>query len=440
MRSFSILLIASLIGHANIDAQTVSKRLQSAWTQFEKDSQLASSMASLYVIDAKTGKVVFDKNSTVGLAPASTQKVITSATAYELLGKDFRYVTRIGYDIGISNQELLGNLYFEGQGDPTLGSFRWNETKEAAVFKKIDEVLKKNNIGRIRGDIWIDDMQFGVNPVPDGWIWQDIGNYYGAGAWGFNWQENQYDLTLQPFSEGALTEVKNFPLLGEYMLGNFISTGRKGSGDNGCIYFAPYSKTGFATGTIPEGVKDFTISGSIPQPARQFGLSLASYLSNQNISFSKQVKIYSDSAFQRKPIRKMMLLLDSISSPSFDSINYWFLKKSINLYGEALLKTFSHKKFYQGNTEEGTKIVKEFWKNKGIAATELNMVDGSGLSPLNRVTTHAQVTILQYARKQDWFPGYFYAFPEYNGMKMKSGTINNVKGFCGYHTSKDGHQ
>jgi D-alanyl-D-alanine carboxypeptidase/D-alanyl-D-alanine-endopeptidase (penicillin-binding protein 4) len=28
--------------------------------------------------------------------------------------------------------------------------------------------------------------------------------------------------------------------------------------------------------------------------------------------------------------------------------------------------------------------------------------------------------------------------PEYNGMTMKSGTIKDVKGFCGYHKSKDG--
>ena len=33
--------------------------------------------------------------------------------------------------------------------------------------------------------------------IPDGWIWQDIGNYYGAGASALNWRENQYDLILK---------------------------------------------------------------------------------------------------------------------------------------------------------------------------------------------------------------------------------------------------
>jgi D-alanyl-D-alanine carboxypeptidase/D-alanyl-D-alanine-endopeptidase (penicillin-binding protein 4) len=127
-------------------------------------------------------------------------------------------------------------------------------------------------------------------------------------------------------------------------------------------------------------------------------------------------------------------------SPRLDSIIYWFNKRSINLYGEALLKTIAFQKEGFGSTDKGVFIVKNFWKGKGIPATELNIVDGSGLSPLNRVTTHAQVSILHYAKKQPWFNGFYYSLPEYNGMKIKSGTINGVKGFCGYHTAKDGKE
>jgi D-alanyl-D-alanine carboxypeptidase/D-alanyl-D-alanine-endopeptidase (penicillin-binding protein 4) len=135
--------------------------------------------------------------------------------------------------------------------------------------------------------------------------------------------------------------------------------------------------------------------------------------------------------------------LDTIyvhQSPALDSIIYWFMKKSINLYGEALIKTFAFKKNGQGLTEKGVELIQNFWKERGIAPTELNIVDGSGLSPLNRVTTHAQVSILQYAKKQFWFSGFYDALPEFNGMKMKSGTISGVKAFCGYQKSKDGNE
>ena len=87
-------------------------------------------------------------------------------------------------------------------------------------------------------------------------------------------------------------------------------------------------------------------------------------------------------------------------SPTLDSIIYWFNKKSVNLYGEALIKTFAYEKKGFGSTDSGVAIVKKFWKEKGLDEDELNIVDGSGLSPLNRVTTHAQVEILKYAKNQ----------------------------------------
>jgi serine-type D-Ala-D-Ala carboxypeptidase/endopeptidase (penicillin-binding protein 4) len=441
MRNIRIAVLFSiLLFYFGATAQNISKKLQSAWQKFESDSQLRNAISSLYVIDAKTGKVIFDKNSKIGLAPASTQKVITSATAYELLGKKFRYQTYIGYDIGIDKQELSGNLYLIGNGDPTLGSWRWPGTTEPVVLKKITDALVKNNIKTIRGDVWIDDFQFGINPVPDGWIWQDIGNYYGAGAWGFNWHENQYDVVLKGTEEGSLTQVDSFPLLADYKFGNFIKTGKKGSGDNGYIYFTPYSHAGFATGTVPPSENGFTISGSDPHPAKQFGSLLFKQLKKEKIQINGSLKIYSDSVFARAPVRKPMFILDSISSPDLDGMNYWFLMKSINLYGEAFLKTISHKKSYGGSTEEGVDILKDFWKSKGIESTELNLKDGSGLSPLNRVTTHAEVMVLAFARKQNWFNGYYKSFPDFNDMKMKSGTITGVKSFCGYHRSKSGQE
>jgi D-alanyl-D-alanine carboxypeptidase/D-alanyl-D-alanine-endopeptidase (penicillin-binding protein 4) len=123
-----------------------------------------------------------------------------------------------------------------------------------------------------------------------------------------------------------------------------------------------------------------------------------------------------------------------------DSIIYWFLRKSINLYGEALIKTFAYEKRGFGSTDTGIVIIKDFWKQKGIDPEELNIKDGSGLSPQNRVTTHVQVEVLKYAKTQPWFTYFFDALPEYNKMKMKSGTISDVKSFCGYHTSGDGTQ
>src|SRR5690606_19879291 len=70
----------------------------------------------------------------------------------------------------------------------------------------------------------------------------------------------------------------------------------------------------------------------------------------------------------------------------------------------------------------------------------LQMIDGSGLSPQNRVTTFAEVKALQYARSRPWFQAFYQSLPEYNGMKMKSGSIGGARAYAGYHKSKDGKQ
>jgi D-alanyl-D-alanine carboxypeptidase/D-alanyl-D-alanine-endopeptidase (penicillin-binding protein 4) len=86
----------------------------------------------------------------------------------------------------------------------------------------------------------------------------------------------------------------------------------------------------------------------------------------------------------------------------------------------------------EGSLEAGLSVVKNFWKDNGIDVLSLRMLDGSGLSPQNRVAPEALVKVMQYARTRSWFKSFYNALPEYNGIKMKSGTIGGAKSFTGY--------
>ncbi|MBP8115258.1 MAG: D-alanyl-D-alanine carboxypeptidase/D-alanyl-D-alanine-endopeptidase [Chitinophagaceae bacterium] len=418
-------------------SQSVSQNLQKAWQQFESDSQLKHAISSLYVIDAKTGQVVFDKNSQIGLAPASTQKIITAATAFELLGKEFRYKTELGYDGKIINDTLKGNIFVLGTMDPTLGSWRWKNTSDSNILGIWMNEIKKLKISEIEGDLLTNTAGFTYQSVPDGWIWQDIGNYYGAGCYSLNWKENQFELNLTSENKigGTVDVNKNGWISGIYI--NELKAASKSSGDNAYVYY-----DNLISGTIPLGERNFKISAASQDPIsdllNDFGILLErNSIGNSRLTdpSSGRMRFNNDSADLKK-INKFY----THYSPSLDSISYWFLKKSINLYGEALLKTFAYEKNGFGSTDDGVKIVTDFWKQKGIDEDELNISDGSGLSPQNRTTTHAQVEILKYAKGKDWYPYYLNGFPDYNGMKMKSGTIRDVKGFAGYHKAKDGKE
>lgn len=412
--------------------QTISQQLQKAWQQFESDSQLKHAISSLYVIDAKTGKVVFEKNAQVGLAPASTQKIITAATAFELLGKGYSYKTEFGL-LKSNNQT---SIYIKPSGDPTFGSWRWTSTSETYLLKKLVGIYKSqttinNSTCILQTKGW--DSQ----KIPDGWIWQDVGNYYGAGAGILNWRENQYDVFLQSGSKvgGKVDVVKTLPELYSYSLNSELTSDVKGSGDNAYIYMLPTGNRGTIKGTIPVNENSFKISGTIPDPLNQF-VETVREESGKSVLKSNYLSSLLLTAEPEGTVENLY----THYSPSLDSIIYWFLKKSINLYGEALIKTFAYEKSGFGSTDGGVKIVKDFWKQKGIDDDELNITDGSGLSPQNRVTTHAQVEILKYAKTKDWFPYFYDGLPDFNGMRMKSGTIKDVKGFCGYHQAKDGRE
>ncbi len=425
-----LLLVNVMLVMGVASAQTVTQRLQKAFLQFENDSQLQHAISSLYVIDAKTGQVVFDRNSQKGLAPASTQKIITSVTAFELLGKGYKYKTEVGIIANSSGP----SLYIKPSGDPTFGSWRWSSTNEksilAGIVKEFSAVKSK-----INSIVMISQAGWSTQQIPDGWIWQDIANYYGAGAGALNWRENQFDIKLKSGTRtGDKVEiVVTEPALHDHTLISEAVAAKAGSGDNAYIYFPVSGKKGIVRGTIPVNQDNFTISGAMPDPPAQFVERL-----RENVLETKATDL--SWIILEQDTETSPTILFTHYSPTLDSVIYWFNKKSINLYGEALIKTFAYEKQGFGSTDSGVAIVRKFWTDKGLDEDELNIYDGSGLSPLNRVTTHAQVEILKYARTKDWFPYFLQSLPEYNGMTMKSGTISDVKGFCGYHQAKDGRE
>jgi D-alanyl-D-alanine carboxypeptidase/D-alanyl-D-alanine-endopeptidase (penicillin-binding protein 4) len=425
-----------LLALFHVSAQPVSQKLQQAYAAFEKDNQLKYAFSSLYVIDAQTGQVLMDKNSKKGLAPASTLKVITAVTAYEILGKEYQYKTELGYRGEIKNEVLHGDIYITGSGDPTLGSWRWLQTNDSVILKKWTEEIRKLNIKKVNGYLLTHTSGFAFKAIPDGWIWQDIGNYYGAGAYPLNWKENQFDIILRSENKlGGAVEI--FNKNGEatdYV--NELRAAARGSGDNAYIYF-----DNSVSGTIPLNEKSFRISGASFDPVNDLLLDFSFVLMANGIQTETRYGGYSRNTFSNDPsIRNSIKTISTHNSPPLDSIIYWFLQKSVNLYGEAMLKTLAYEKKGIASTDSGIVVLKEFWKEKGLDPDALGITDGSGLSPQNRVTTHALVEILKYARGKSWFPSFYHALPLNNGMKMKSGTIRGVKGYCGYHRASNGNE
>lgn len=412
-------------------AQNVAQSLETATKKLLSSSPAYSANVSIYVAD-ENGNFVYENNGNKGLSTASTQKIFTAAAALETLGKDFQYVTTVNFSGTLSGGSLNGDLFITSTGDPTLGSWRYEGYKPENFKQKLIKSLKNKGISSISGDLIIDDLYFDFQTVPGGWPWNDLGNYYGAGVWGVNWRENQFDLQM------ANGDIKKSNIdLPNLKWVNEVKTG--GSSDQSFIFTAPHSDVALINGTLPS--KAITVSGATPNPPLTLGEEIKIWLKEAGIEFKGKITATSQQKIEGQKISfapKNNLLME-YKSPTLDKIVFWFMRKSVNLYGETLVKTLGKEKKNEGSFDAGISYLKEFWKSKGINAAMINFADGSGLSPQNYVAARAEVQSLLWSQKQPWFKEFFEGFPtQANGMKMKSGTMKDTKSFAGYHTAKNG--
>jgi D-alanyl-D-alanine carboxypeptidase/D-alanyl-D-alanine-endopeptidase (penicillin-binding protein 4) len=116
-----------------------------------------SATIGIEVIDAKTGQDLFSENSEKLMIPASVLKIVTSATALEILGADYRFKTRIGYKGSISHNELTGDLVIISGGDPTLGSSYFSDKD---FLHKWAGKIREAGIEKITGNIVLDGSDY----------------------------------------------------------------------------------------------------------------------------------------------------------------------------------------------------------------------------------------------------------------------------------------
>lgn len=413
-------------------SQSITQKLDAATQILLNSPNMTSANLSFYVAD-ESGNLVYQYNGNKGLSTASTQKIFTAIMALEELGKDYRYTTTTSYKGEIKNGVLHGDLYLWSNGDPTLGSWRYPDFKPEDFQRKLISAIKAVGIKSIAGNLILDDSYFDMQTTPGGWPWNDMGNYYGAGVWGINWNENQFDMNIYG---GKDVKSWKYPPVDLKWVNDVKPAGNF---DNSIIYTAPFSNVALINGYLPSG-KTLTVSGATPNPPLLLGNLIKDWLKSAGIAFRGNIKTYNlerinGETLTKAPENNVML---TYLSPTMDQMIYWFLQKSINLYGETFAKTFSAINGGDPSFERGVTELKRFWTEKGIQPAMINFKDGSGLSPQNYVSSKAEVLALLYAMKQNYFDIFYNALPTINGTKMKSGTISSSRAFAGYQKSSDG--
>jgi len=388
-------------------------------TVFLSAKEMEHASAGLLAIDLTTGDTLLNFNSNQSMVAASAQKLVTSAAALEIFGADRTFKTTLEYEGTIDKEGVLnGNIIIHGGGDPALGSPLFTDFY-MGLFEQWFQAVKNAGIKSIDGKIIGDGSNFGKAEIPDTWVWEDIGNYYGSLASGLNLYDNTFTLEMKtsdkPGSPAQLLKVT--PPLPWMIFENQVTASDENR-DKAYIYFTDRPEQRIIKGTIPKNKEQFIIKGSIPDPAYLAAFELTSTLEKEGIIISeKPASVYEKYESSGKHI------LCDISSPPLSEIIYYLNLKSINLYAEALLKQMALYLTNNSSTESGCKVLEAFWTSRGMDTGGMFLQDGSGLSRYNALTAGQLVYVLQYMKNNN---KNFTVFENSLPVSGKSGSIENL--------------
>lgn len=385
------------------------------------DPVLKNATWGFVVYDPKTKKVISSYNESTPLVPASTTKLLTTETALNLLGENYRWNTQLEYSgIVDENGTLNGNLYVVGSGDPSLGTNKAGAGSYRDIISDFIGGLSREGIKKVNGDIIIQTALFKGNiaVLPENVVWLENNNYYlPAGT----------TREINPANEKLIVKKSGF------------------STDKKFFYVSPYAhQMVYAERYDGDGV----LTTKLPDAPAYLANSFRTTLVKSGIPVTgKVITKMTDAAPEN---RKM---LSAYKSPTLGDIIYYTNQHSDNSLAEALLRTVGFQKLGDQTSESGRIVVTDHLKNAGFDMMGLNYIDGSGLSRSNNVTPISQVKFLTSLMDEKYYRSYLTSLPiggqsgtlkrmflgTGNGQVFaKTGTLNKVKTLAGYLKTNSG--
>ena len=412
------------------------------------DTTLTGTSYSICYADAVTGEVVFNYDADRNLASASVMKLYPTSVSLSLLGSDYRFATEV-YMTGRFNKRkgvLDGDIIIRGGGDPSLGS-EYFKDHYGDVTSGWASALSAAGLRRVKGRVAASQSIYDQNPAPGGWPWGDLGNYYGAGVYDINFNDNEYNIYITGFSEGSPAEIDSVEQYGRdiHITSDLTSSGRS---DNGDVYCAPYSNKAWISGSVPAD-SSISIEASMPDPPFTLVRLLDGSMRDAGIKIDG-----TPSASRVTVAWEGMAPVCVTNSPTLGEIITVTNHESVNLYAEQLRKHLGYAVGGEGSFGAGSDVIYSFLDSIGCEPYEARMLDGSGLSPNNNISALMTVRLLVHmyngkdssvfistlpaAGVSGTMKNYFREDVFKGRVVAKTGSIGSVRSFAGFVTTASG--
>jgi D-alanyl-D-alanine carboxypeptidase/D-alanyl-D-alanine-endopeptidase (penicillin-binding protein 4) len=387
-----------------------------------------------------SGEPVFADKAGQRFIPASNTKLFTAAASFHYL----KGIDQPDPALGTSLQLVPGengappSLVIVGAGDPTLRDAADCVTN---CLHELADAVAARGITRI-ADVYGDDTLFPYEPWGMGWSWNNLPFYFGAPVSALTVNGNAAALRVGPdTAEGAPVMAAWAPGDDVMQVRNEAGTGPLGSENLLSVLRWPGSDEVVLSGTLPADAAARYYFLSVPDAAQTAAERLVRLLAARGVTVegAAKVRLRSETLVGEEIARLAAPpLLQSVINVSEDSDN---------LSAEVLLRHIARATGGAG-AEDGLDAVHTLLDQSGIGRAEIELFDGSGLSPYNRVTPQATVRFLAWTAAQPWGDAFRDTLPvggktgslarRFRGTALdgrifaKTGTVQGVNALSGF--------
>lgn len=413
----------------------------------------------LLVVEAQTGKTLFERDADRYFLPASNMKLFSTALALAKLGPEYRFHTTAETHGTMNDAGVLnGDVVLVGRGDANLSNRTFPYELKEEFDGTLDKVLAQladgvgaKGIKEVFGDVVGDDSYFPRERYPSGWEIDDMVWEYGAAISALAINDNVVTLTLTPGeTAGDVVVGLLSPETPDFLVKNEVTTSPAGVKADLTLTREPGAGVVVVRGTLPAKSAPRKLQLAVEEPAQHAAASFKKLLEARGIKISGVARAeHEPGTASQQPT----ILAEHISLPLAADIKLTN-KISQNLHAELLLRTAARQMEGWNMPEDLVKFAGEFYATAGITAPDVLQTDGSGLSEHDLVTPRAIVTLLSYARTQPWFDVYYDSLPVsgvdgtladrmkapplMGRIHAKTGSLDHVRTLSGYAETLDG--
>ena len=424
-------------GVASLSATTIHQAIQELRQSTGVDGRLGVSFYSL-----NRNQYIYRSNDTNFYTPASTLKLLVTATTLQKLPKEYYPKTKLNLygTLDSNTQTFYGNIHVIGGGDPNI-SARFAPSN-VSLLDSMVQSLKDMGIHHIHGNIVPIDTFFSGPLRSKHWKKKHFDHWYGSEVSALSYNDNCFYITIASTQEiDSLANVSIDPNIGYMKVNNQVRVVLGKERDIQYILDPNQNKITLE-GTI--GVDARPISKDLPvkNPAQYFIHALRSRLKEARISIVPSTASKSPSLWKNLSLFQTRTFQTVPTTTILQTVN----QNSQNLHGEILLRILGQFHHGIGSAEGGILVEKQFLHKLGLDSADFKLFDGSGLSHKNRVRGVALTQLLVAMAKSPYAKEYIQslATPGVHGikkirlknlgkkLKIKTGYIDPVQGLVGY--------